>query len=180
MDLSNIVPWLTDSAYETRDLDTITFDSNGEWTAFKGYGSYYIYIKIIRTVDTSGYLITQTNSTDSTLKIRANGSIFTFNSQTCWYYDRLAGSNNTWYTQQLGYIPSTNTFIEASISGNPDQVYHNKTSSNVTKGSITVPPEGILLSNDPSSWNGAALFANPFTSSFDPKFNGYNRDTIII
>ena len=165
-------PWLTDSAYETRDLDTITFDSNGEWTAFKGYGSYHIYIKIIRTVDTSGYLITNTNSAVSTLKIRANGSIFTFNSQTCWYYDRLAGSNNTWYTQQLGYVPSTNTFIEASISGNPDQVYHNKTSSNVTKGSITVPPEGILLSNDPSSWNGGALFANPFTSTSDSLMTG--------
>jgi len=106
------------------------------------------------------------------VKIRANGSTFTFNSQTCWYYDRLAGSNNTWYTQQLGYVPSTNTFIEASISGNPDQVYHNKTSSNVTKGSITVPPEGILLSNDPSSWDGAALFANPFTSTSDPLMTG--------
>src|SRR6056300_270170 len=120
----------------------------------------------------TGYEITNTNSAVSTLKIRANGSIFTFNSQTCWYYDRLAGSNNTWYTQQLGYVPSTNTFIEASISGNPDQVYHNKTSSNVTKGSITVPPEGILLSNDPGSWNGAALFANPFTSTSDPLMTG--------
>ena len=115
----------------------------------------------------TGYEINATLNSSTTVKIRANGSTFTFNSQTCWYYDRLAGSNNTWYTQQLGYVPSTNTFIEASISGNPDQVYHNKTSSNVTKGSITVPPEGILLSNDASSWNGAALFANPFTSTQD-------------
>ena len=110
----------------------------------------------------NGYLITNTNNATSTLEIRANGSTFTFNSATCWYYDRKT-STGSWLLQKLGFVPSTNTFIEANISGNPDQVYHNKTSSNVIKDGITVIPNAFLVSNDPQSFSGAALFENPFT-----------------
>jgi hypothetical protein len=110
----------------------------------------------------NGYLITNTNNATSTLEIRANGSTFTFNSATCWYYDRKT-STGSWLLQKLGFVPSTNTFIEANISGNPDQVYHNKTSSNVIKDGITVIPNAFLISNDPQSFSGAALFENPFT-----------------
>ena len=110
----------------------------------------------------NGYLITNTNNATSTLEIRANGSTFTFNSATCWYYDRKT-STGSWLLQKLGFVPSTNTFIEANISGIPDQVYHTKTSSNVIKDGITVIPNAFLISNDPQSFSGAALFENPFT-----------------
>ena len=96
----------------------------------------------------NGYLITNTNNATSTSETRANGSTFTFNSATCWYYDRKT-STGSWLLQKLGFVPSTNTFIEANISGNPDQVYHNKTSSNVIKDGITVIPNAFLVSNDP-------------------------------
>ena len=161
--LHSSVPLVGTSFTITNPANLHGFDTNS--TEYFGFPNPYYEAPVPNTPPSNGengYLITNTNNATSTLEIRANGSTFTFNSATCWYYDRKT-STGSWLLQKLGFVPSTNTFIEANISGNPDQVYHNKTSSNVIKDGITVIPNAFLVSNDPQSFSGAALFENPFT-----------------